>query len=219
MSVEPIRLLLLDRQCSYAEMLAKYIDDERHLAVIGLTAECDALPAFLSRHAPQYVVVDIHGFPESPVNILSTLCRELTGPSLIVLSNFSSRLVLRNATRSNVAGYLLKQNPLQRLVDNIATISQGNRIFPRLISGNGRAESAEPAEDTTAARRLCELTDRQLEIIQHLVEGASVKQVAARLHLSYKAVDSHKYRIMNKLGLNNRVDLTRLAIREGLAVA
>jgi len=63
------------------------------------------------------------------------------------------------------------------------------------------------------------LTDRQREVLCLLAEGFSVKEIASMMHLSAKSVDSHKYRIMKKLKLNDRVRLARYAIREGLIEA
>lgn len=66
---------------------------------------------------------------------------------------------------------------------------------------------------------LSSLTNRQLEVLRHLAVGQSVKEVARQMHLSEKSIDSHKYRIMNKLGIHDRVELARFAIREGLVEA
>ena len=60
------------------------------------------------------------------------------------------------------------------------------------------------------------LTARQVEVLRHLAQGQSVKEVAKLMHLSQKSVDSHKYRIMHKLAIHDRVELARYAIREGL---
>ncbi|MCH7685179.1 MAG: response regulator transcription factor [Planctomycetes bacterium] len=63
---------------------------------------------------------------------------------------------------------------------------------------------------------LSSLTPRQLEVLRHLAEGHSVKDVAKRMLVSVKSVDNHKYRIMRKLRIRDRVELARFAIREGL---
>ncbi len=60
------------------------------------------------------------------------------------------------------------------------------------------------------------LTPRQKEVLRFLAQGHSVKEVASKMHLSAKSIDSHKYRIMKKLDIHDRVHLTRFAIREGL---
>lgn len=64
--------------------------------------------------------------------------------------------------------------------------------------------------------RLSKLSNRQIEVLRNLAFGLSVKDVARRMHISVKSVDSHKYRIMQSLGIHDRVDLARYAIREGL---
>ncbi len=65
---------------------------------------------------------------------------------------------------------------------------------------------------------LLTLTNRQLEVLRHLARGESVKEVAKAMVLSERAIESHKYRIMQKLGIHDRVELARYAIREGLTV-
>lgn len=77
------------------------------------------------------------------------------------------------------------------------------------VSPTLRCVSTHPAELTL-------LTSRQLEVLRHLARGDSVKEIARQMHLSQKSVDSHKYRIMSKLGIHDRVELARFAIREGL---
>lgn len=66
---------------------------------------------------------------------------------------------------------------------------------------------------------LSTLTLRQLQVLRHLVRGESVKEVAKTMTLSERAIESHKYRIMQKLGIHDRVELARFAIREGLMPA
>jgi DNA-binding NarL/FixJ family response regulator len=65
---------------------------------------------------------------------------------------------------------------------------------------------------------LTSLTSRQIEVLRHLARGKSVKEVARSMHLSEKSIDSHKYRIMHKLGIHDRVELARYSIREGLTL-
>ena len=65
---------------------------------------------------------------------------------------------------------------------------------------------------------LCGLTLQQLAIMRQLARGRSVKEIAAQFGRSEKSIDSHKYRIMHKLGIHDRVELARYAIREGLTL-
>lgn len=65
---------------------------------------------------------------------------------------------------------------------------------------------------------LSTLTARQLEVLRHLAKGRTVKEIARILEVSPKSVDCHKYRLMNKLDIHDRVELARYAFREGLTV-
>ena len=67
-----------------------------------------------------------------------------------------------------------------------------------------------------SGNRLLSLTSRQLEVLRHLAIGRSVKEIAWKMHLKPKTIDSHKYNMMRRLDIHDRVSLARFAIREGL---
>jgi len=101
------------------------------------------------------------------------------------------RSVLRDVLRGD-------QSYTPNLIDQLTTLRKAG------ISGNGTGDS---------------LSARQREVLRYLALGHTVKEVAAMMHLSVKSIDSHKYRIMKKLNLHDRVHLARYAIREGLCEA
>jgi DNA-binding NarL/FixJ family response regulator len=112
----------------------------------------------------------------------------------------------------------MKGEPFQELVSAIERVAEGEWVFSqevldRLIFDQQSQEYAVRHESDLSA-----LTSRQLEVLRHLACGQSVKEISQMMHLSQKSVDSHKYRIMNKLGIHDRVLLARFAIREGLMV-
>ncbi len=123
---------------------------------------------------------------------------------------------LAQSLRDNACGYLTYDCSLESLLDAISDLANGeiNHYWcpeaAKMIDYSGK----KPKINSTNA--LSCLTERQLEVLTHLAEGKTVKEVAHILHLSHKSVDSHKYRIMNRLHVHDRVHLSRFAIREGL---
>lgn len=141
-----------------------------------------------------------------------------SGP-IAVLATRWTRWMVKMAIEGNVSGFLLTNERPKGIAEKLRRIHSGERCFSDAIE---REIERNPKTGRIKLRNPCpvsELSERELAVIRFLVEGLSVKQVAERMDVTYKAIDSVKFRVMQRLGLNNRVELARFAIREGLAAA
>ena len=120
------------------------------------------------------------------------------------------------ALRTKVAGYVLKTDTLANLVTAVQRVANGGTFFSEQIRERITLDPVTGQMKTQCESRLATLSDRQIEVLRNLAIGLSVKDVAKKMHISVKSVDSHKYRIMQALEIHDRVDLARYAIREGL---
>jgi DNA-binding NarL/FixJ family response regulator len=118
-----------------------------------------------------------------------------------------------------ISGLMSKRCSMGELLNGCSRVASGEFfVAPPLLE----RLSWEPGADVpkvASRERLSRLTDRQLEVLVHLVGGACVRDIAEKLQLSEKAVESHKFRIMARLGIGNRIQLCRWAIREGIVSA
>ncbi|MBI1348978.1 response regulator [bacterium] len=140
------------------------------------------------------------------------------GAKLILTSGFMADVFISQVLKLRMSGYILKGDSLQFLADAIRKVTGGETVFSRQIEERVVFDSQQHRFVARYESDLAMLTGRQLEVLRHLASGQSVKEIAKLMHLSQKSVDSHKYRIMNKLGIHDRVELSRFAIREGLMV-
>ncbi|MCC7421274.1 MAG: response regulator transcription factor [Planctomycetaceae bacterium] len=196
------RFLALDAQCE-----------------IAWAAEIDAslLPADMGRI--DVAVVDLEIPADRSRKLLQVLRAAYSPQCVIFLGTGPNDLPLGNPLSQDGDALILKSAPLHDLVDCLRgvlgarkTAASETRIAPQLPkSPPGRQLRIDAAHGP--------LTGREVEVLRCLAEGDSVKEAAGRLHLSPKSVNNHKYRIMQKLGLNDRVHLARYAIREGLIEA
>jgi DNA-binding NarL/FixJ family response regulator len=135
---------------------------------------------------------------------------------VIFLGTGPNDLPLGNPLSRDGDALILKSAPLNDLVDCLRGVL-GTR---KSTATETLAPPRMPATPTGRQLRIDAahgpLTGREVEVLRCLAEGDSVKEAAGRLYLSPKSVNNHKYRIMQKLGLNDRVHLARYAIREGL---
>jgi len=116
---------------------------------------------------------------------------------------------------AGASGYLLKDCDFNELVGAVRTVASGSTYLTPSVAGivvENYVRHRAPGRDTPAVR----LTPREREILQLMAEGHSVKDIAQRLHISVKTVETHRHNTMAKLHMHSLAELTKYAIREGL---
>jgi DNA-binding NarL/FixJ family response regulator len=118
------------------------------------------------------------------------------------------------ALEAGASAYVLKHSASDELVTAIREALRGGRFLSRAL----RTEATEELLSQTRPRlkETIELTGRQREVVQLLAEGKSAKQIAAILHISPRTVETHKYKIMDDLGLKTSAEVVQYAIKHGI---
>ena len=125
------------------------------------------------------------------------------------------RFYLRDALRIAPGGILLSTCPLAVLLAAIDAVRVDGRFISPALQGELKLDSRGRI-GLTARDDLMSLTGRQLEVVRLTAIGCSTKDIAERLSLSPKTIESHRYRAMQRLGVHDRIELTRIALSEGL---
>jgi DNA-binding NarL/FixJ family response regulator len=212
----PIRVFLVDDHQLLLDCLSSYLENEPRVKVVGTSNSTEHALAQIVQLQPQIVVLDVELPGRSAFDLAETLRGRVSDIRVIYLTGYASDVLLSRALKPGCYGYLLKGEPVSTIRNAILRASEGEATFSpqiqqRLVLDPNSRRFSLPSESPLTA-----LTGRQLEVLRHLANGASVKEIARLMHLSQKSVDSHKYRIMHKLGIHDRVELARFAIREGL---
>jgi DNA-binding NarL/FixJ family response regulator len=134
---------------------------------------------------------------------------------VIALSIHSDNLFVSEMLKSGASGYLLKDCAFEELARAIHVVVDGKTYLSPAVSGvvvddylHRLARTESPSSEV--------LTDREREVLQLIAEGKSTKQVALKLHISVKTVETHRRQIMSKLDIHTIAELTKYAIRKGL---
>ena len=175
----------------------------------------DGLRAILETK-PDVAVLDVDLPGRGTFDIASDLRSRHVATRILFLTAFASDVLIDQALRLKAHGYLLKSEPIEQLLDAVRAVARGEWRFSKEVEQRIVFDPNRRRYTLATPHPLSTLTLRQLEVLRHLARGESVKEVARQMHLSQKSVDSHKYRIMHKLGIHDRVELARYAIREGL---
>ena len=213
------RILLVDDHSLFRQGLARLIDDQAELTVVGQAA--DGLEAVkLARDLdPDLIVMDIN-MPISDGLEATRLIRQFAPDTkILMLTVRDEDLMLFEAIKAGANGYLLKNADADTFLDGINLILAGDAVLPpklasRLLTefallANQPAVPAAPKEDFG-------LTNRELEVLNLITEGKTDKEIASALDLSVYTIKSHVRSILSKLHAVNRWQAASTAREEGL---
>ena len=211
-----IKIILADDHQIVRQGLRTLLAGEPDIKVVGEADDGRKTLKLAQELAPDVIIMDISMPDLNGIEATRQLLVESPGVKVIALSMHSDSLFVSNMLRSGALGYLLKDCALEELVKAIRTVMrQQTYISPGvsdlLIQDLASSCAAEPSSAYSV------LTAREREVLQLLAEGKGTLQIAASLGLSSKTIEAHRKQIVNKLGLSSVAELTKYAIRQGLA--
>lgn len=218
MRASPSSLFLIDPSPLFAELLARGLEKNGEFRVVGTATETDNTYFRILELRPDLVLADVELPGKGIFTVAEELGIRLPETRVALLTSYLTDVFLDQVLRQGMAGYLLKTESFPRLQEHLRQLAQGKTVFSPEVADRIEFDPLQRQLQVKTQSFLRGLTNRQLEVLRHLARGESVKEVARVMVLSERAIESHKYRIMQKLGIHDRVELTRYAIREGLTL-
>jgi len=216
MLTAPVRVLLADASRLLIEPLAVKLNADEDIVVVGMATDSDGLLRKGSQFRPDVAVVDVDLPGRGPFEIAKTFSSEEFPAKFIFLSDNPSDILIEQALLVGARGFLLKTERPSSLIEGIKLVQQGETYFSLQVGDRLHYDPIRKRYKLNTGGHLSSLTTCQLEVLRHLAKGRTVKEIARVLELSPKSIDCHKYRLMKKLKIHDRVELARYAFREGL---
>lgn len=207
-----IRVLLADDHAVVREGLKALISAEPGMELVGEASDGRVALELTAELDPDVVVVDV-SMPElNGAEVTAQLLAVRPDRKVLALTVHEDRGYMRQLLRAGAAGYVLKRAAPSELVQAIRAVADGGTYLdPAFADGAGEpAADGAPREGNGA-----ELSDRETEVVRLIALGYSNKEIAARLKLSVKTVETYKTRSMEKLGVRTRVDIVQYAAKRG----
>ena len=212
---EKIRIVLADDHPIVLDGLRNLIRAEPDFELVGEAASGLSALKIIREQRPDVAVLDI-SMPELNGIVLSRrLAAEMPGLRLLVLTLHEDRAYLNQALEAGVRGYVLKRSAVENLVQAIrAVLVGGLYIDPAIV---GRVfESKQVNKRLTARKGVAPaLTDREADVLKMAALGFTNKEIASRLDVGVKSIETYKARGLEKLGLKTRAELVRYASGQG----
>ena len=203
----PVRVMLVDDHAVVRAGYRRLLADEPDLRVVAEHADADAAYAALLALPPgevELLVLDLSMPGRSGLDLLRRVRQRWPALPVLVFSMHDSPALVAQALQAGAAGFVTKSSEPAALVAALRRVARGET---GVLSPDIAGAAASPA--ATAPQQM--LSAREFEVLRGLVEGLTVDQIAARLHLSGKTVSNYQTQIRQRLGVSTAVDLLRYA--------
>ena len=212
-----VKILLVDDHALVRGALGERLRREPAFEVVGSVSTADEAIAQISRFEPDVVVMDIDMPGLSCFDAARRIGSICPRTRLVFLSGFLTDYFVEQALAVRARGYITKREPPETVVTAIHEIVGGGAFFSEEVQARIVVDARGARLAKSARAPLSLLTPRELEMLRYIAQGLAKKEIAALTHISVKTVDRHTVNLMTKLDIHDRVELTRFAIREGLA--
>jgi len=204
------RVLLADDHTMFSQGLQSLLEDDFDL--VGAVADGEALVQAARRLNPDVIVVDISMPVMNGLDAVRQLKKDGATAKIIFLTMHADDRLLAEAFRCGGSGYVLKQSAGEELITGIGKVLAGQKYVTPLIATEWAEDLTKRVRDTQKLT----LTPRQREVLQLVIEGCTMKEIATRLGISTRTAESHKYEIMEGLGVETTAELIQYAVKLGL---
>ena len=212
----PLRILLADDHTLMRQGLRYILEGHSDIVIVAEASSGIEAVEAARAHKPDVAIVDVAMKELNGIEATAQILKNSPHTAVLILSMYSDERYVLRAVKAGARGYLLKSSAGDELIQGIFTVQKGMAYFSPAVArifqnGFARLRDASEVND-----RFELLTGRERQVYQLLAEGNSNKEIARRLNLSLHTVETHRWRIMEKLDLHSTAELVLSAVRRGM---
>ncbi|MCX5635144.1 MAG: response regulator transcription factor [Planctomycetota bacterium] len=210
-----IKILLADDHKITRQGLRSLLEKQSDMSVVAEAEDGRTAVQMVEKLSPDVVIMDISMPDLNGIEATRQIISRNSKVKIIALSMHSDRLFVSEMLKSGACGYLLKDCAFEELARAIRAVVDGKTYLSPAISMVVVDDYLHHLSKTDSPTGQI-LTNREREVLQLMAEGKSTKQIALKLHISVKTVETHRRQMMDKLDIHTVAELTKYAIRKGL---
>lgn len=209
-----IRITLADDHPLVLAGMKALLEHVGDMEVVGEATDAESALEVIARETPDIAVLDISLPVIGGIELAHKIANKMPSVRMLALTVHEDRAYVEPMMQAGVRGYLLKRSAAEDLVRAIRAIAEGGVYLDPAIAEKvlptSRVDASHP--DKTSQH---ELTPRETEVLRFIAQGFSNKEIAGRLDVSVKTIETHKSRAVEKLGLSTRADIVRYGVSQG----
>ena len=210
-----IKVLVVDDHDLVRMGIARMLDDDAQIEVIAEADNGDAAVQLARQHRPDVVLLDVNMPNVGGVEATRRIKQIDQNIKVLAVSSLSAQPYPSMLLKAGVNGYITKGTPLDEMIRAIKKVHGGGKYFSHDVA----EQLADTVLGEQAESPFDALSEREKQVAMMVVNCQSAQEIADQLFVSVKTVNTYRYRIFEKLGVNSDVKLTHLAIRHGLIEA
>jgi DNA-binding NarL/FixJ family response regulator len=200
-----IRVLSVDDHPLLREGIAAIINSQQDMVMVAQASTGREAIQLFRQHLPDVTLMDLRMPDLTGIDALSAIRGEFPEARIVMLTTFEGDVEIQRSLAAGARGYVLKTMPPKELVEVIRQVHAGRKRIPQEIA----AQLAEHFADER-------LTEREVDVLQHVAGGNRNRDIAERLMISEETVKVHVKHIMEKLGASDRTGAVAIAVRRGI---
>jgi DNA-binding NarL/FixJ family response regulator len=210
-----IKVLVADDHVILRHGLRLSLEQDEGIEVVAEAGNGRETLEMVQIHNPDVVLMDVSMPDMNGIEATRKIMADSSGVRVLGLSMHLDKRYVMGMLMAGAAGYLIKSCPFAELALAVRTVAEGKVYLSPEIAGVVLDRAVKPGEACNGSIT-SGLTPREREVLQLVAEGNTTRDIADRLALSERTVETHRRQIMNKLNLRSVAELTKLAVREGL---
>jgi two-component system response regulator NreC len=207
-----IRCLLVDDHTLVRQGIRRLLESEPDIEVVAEASSAEEAVLKTKDLRPDIVLMDV-GMPGlSSFEAVRQIRRNSIVTRVLFLTMYDDEEYVMECMEAGASGYLLKDAPSHQLIAAVHDVYRGGKYVSAPLLG--KMVDIYQSQRLDSSPRAARLTPRERQILKLLAEGKSAKEVAGLLNLSVRTVESHRFNLMRKIGVHNKVELLTYALRE-----
>ncbi|MBT8488144.1 MAG: response regulator transcription factor [Gemmatimonadetes bacterium] len=216
MSGNPMRVVIADDHSVVRQGIRGVLEGVEGLEVVGEAPDGDEALQMVRELHPDVVILDVNMPRKTGLEVTSDL-REGGHPvRVLILSMHDDPEYVLQAVRSGADGYVLKDAPPSELREAVVAVHEGREYFTARVTQQLSVGLRQEIEEEQLKARLESLTPRETEVLLHVAEGLTNREIGGKLEISPRTVETHRERVMDKLRIRTVAGLTRFVVENGL---
>jgi len=215
-----IKILIADDHPMFREGVRRILEKEESYLVVGEANDGQEVIDLADRQPVDLVIMDINMPGLNGIDTTRALVKDKPSLKILALTMHREDRYIMKMLKAGALGYILKDDGKEKLLEAVATVLEGNSYFGQDVSDallSSFMNKRILAENQPPVAPEANLTDRELEILKLItVEELTSEEIANKLYISKRTVDTHRKNILLQLGVKNSVGLVKYAIKLGL---
>lgn len=199
------RIVIADDHKVFRQGLAELFSEDPSVSVVGMAGDGHEALALARSLRPDVLVLDISMPGLDGLQVAGAIRRENLPVRIVLLTMHKDAVNVRLALEARVEGYVLKDDAFEKLAAAVAAVARGERFYSQVALAGLAPEDAEGV-----------LTPREREVVALVAAGRTTREIAAALGISAKTVETHRQRVMQKLGFHKAAEIVQYAVKMGL---